>query len=59
MFSAFFKFSFKSFENYPKFYRNYRETLLEVLNCYKLLFHSLFKVEFDIDHFVLGEQRDR
>ncbi len=26
---------------------------------YKLLFHSLFKVEFDIDHFVLGEHRER
>ncbi len=26
---------------------------------YMLLFHSLFKVEFDIDHFVLGEHRER
>ncbi len=26
---------------------------------YKLLFHSLFKVEFDIDHYVLGEHRER
>ncbi len=26
---------------------------------YKLLFHSLFKVEFHIDHFVLGEHRER
>ncbi len=26
---------------------------------YKLLFHSLFKVEFDIDHFVLGEHWER
>ncbi len=26
---------------------------------YKLLFHSLFKVEFDIDQFVLGEHRER
>ncbi len=24
-----------------------------------LLFHSLFKVEFGIDHFVLGEHRER
>ncbi len=28
-------------------------------HIYKLLFHSLFKVEFDIDHFVLGEHRER
>ncbi len=26
---------------------------------YTLLFHSLFKVEFDMDHFVLGEHRER
>ncbi len=26
---------------------------------YTLLFHSLFKVKFDIDHFVLGEHRER
>ncbi len=26
---------------------------------YTLLFHSLFKVEFDIDHFVLGEHWER
>ncbi len=26
---------------------------------YTLLFHSLFKVEFNIDHFVLGEHRER
>ncbi len=26
---------------------------------YMLLFHSLFKVEFDIDHFVLGEHWER
>ncbi len=26
---------------------------------YMLLFHSLFKVEFGIDHFVLGEHRER
>ncbi len=26
---------------------------------YMLLFHSLFKVEFDVDHFVLGEHRER
>ncbi len=28
-------------------------------NYYTLLFYSLFKVEFDIDHFVLGEHRER
>ncbi len=26
---------------------------------YTLLFHSLFKVEFGIDHFVLGEYQER
>ncbi len=26
---------------------------------YTLLFHSLFKVEFDMDHFALGEHRER
>ncbi len=26
---------------------------------YMLLFHSLFKVEFDIDHFAMGEHRER
>ncbi len=26
---------------------------------YMLLFHSLFKVKFDIDHFVLGEHLER
>ncbi len=26
---------------------------------YTLLFHSLFKVKFNIDHFVLGEHRER
>ncbi len=30
-----------------------------VIIIYTLLFHSLFKVEFDIDHFVLGEHRER
>ncbi len=29
------------------------------IDIYKLLFHSLFKVEFDIDHFVLGEHQER
>ncbi len=31
----------------------------DILAFYKLLFHSLFKVEFDIDHYVLGEHRER
>ncbi len=31
----------------------------EVNNFYTLLFHSLFKVEFDMEHFVLGEHRER
>ncbi len=30
----------------------------EIKLFYMLLFHSLFKVEFDIDHFVLGEHRE-
>ncbi len=30
-----------------------------LLSFYSLLFHSLFKVEFGIDHFVLGEHRER
>ncbi len=29
------------------------------LTFYTLLFHSLFKAEFNIDHFVLGEHRER
>ncbi len=29
------------------------------IDFYMLLFHSLFKVEFDINHFVLGEHRER
>ncbi len=33
--------------------------LLNFSHFYTLLFHSLFKVEFDIDHFVLGEHRER
>ncbi len=29
------------------------------LSFYMLLFHSLFKVKFNIDHFALGEHRKR
>ncbi len=29
------------------------------VSFYTLLFHSLFKVEFDMDHFALGEHRER
>ncbi len=29
------------------------------LHFYTLLFHSLFKVKFDINHFVLGENWER
>ncbi len=47
-------------ENFSQFLREFHSTLKRILlNFYKLLFHSLFKVEFDIDQFVLGEHRER
>ncbi len=33
--------------------------LREFSHFYTLLFHSLFKVEFDMDYFALGEHRER
>ncbi len=38
--------------------KNFRDFVHSLPN-YTLLFHSLFKVEFNIDHFVLGEHRER
>ncbi len=35
------------------------ELICIFVHFYMLLFHSLFKVEFDIDHFVLGKHRER
>ncbi len=42
-----------------QFFRKMERLTMKNISFYKLLFHSLFKVEFDIDHFVLGEHRER